>query len=216
MNRSHQPISLAGSQLGEVRHVCAFFTNDDEEYRVLLSVIRGRFALWRQGRARRQSRAKSGASGPFNCRRHRHECPSGSPQFEIHNNTVVYLQDGCFDQDRMLATLEEVASAARTSGGFPLSRIVCRIDWASSGDLSRIEDVIEFEAHVNEAWRRYDDAVIRTYQLSKLSGDAVIDIMRTHSFVIFSAHPQRNPFYIRLDEFLHEYHKQRTRRTSHL
>ena len=40
MARPLQPISLAGSQLGEVRHVCAFFANDDEEYRVLLPFIR--------------------------------------------------------------------------------------------------------------------------------------------------------------------------------
>lgn len=33
------PISLAGSQLGETRHVCAFFNNDEEEYRVLLPFI---------------------------------------------------------------------------------------------------------------------------------------------------------------------------------
>jgi hypothetical protein len=30
---------LAGSQLGEVRHVCVFFSNDDEETRVLLQSI---------------------------------------------------------------------------------------------------------------------------------------------------------------------------------
>ncbi len=34
------PISLAGSQLGETRHVCAFFNNDEEEYRVLLPFIK--------------------------------------------------------------------------------------------------------------------------------------------------------------------------------
>ena len=34
------PISLAGSQLCETRHVCAFFNNDEEEYRTLLPFIR--------------------------------------------------------------------------------------------------------------------------------------------------------------------------------
>ena len=37
------PISFAGSQLGEVRHVCAFFNSDDEEYRVLLPFIKDGF-----------------------------------------------------------------------------------------------------------------------------------------------------------------------------
>ena len=39
MNKTLQPISLAGSQLGELRHVCAFFADDAEEYRVLLPFV---------------------------------------------------------------------------------------------------------------------------------------------------------------------------------
>jgi hypothetical protein len=33
-------ISLAGSQLRETRHICAFFNNDEEEYRILLPFIK--------------------------------------------------------------------------------------------------------------------------------------------------------------------------------
>jgi hypothetical protein len=37
------PISFAGSQLSESRHVCAFFNSDDEQYRVLLPFIKDGF-----------------------------------------------------------------------------------------------------------------------------------------------------------------------------
>ena len=40
------PISLAGSQLGETRHVCAFFNNDEEEYRILLPFIKDGLKCW--------------------------------------------------------------------------------------------------------------------------------------------------------------------------
>jgi len=40
MKRASAPICLAGSQLGETRHVCAFFNSDEEEYRVLLPFIK--------------------------------------------------------------------------------------------------------------------------------------------------------------------------------
>ncbi len=40
MKQPLRPISLAGAQLGAVRHVCALFANDEEEYRVLLPFIR--------------------------------------------------------------------------------------------------------------------------------------------------------------------------------
>jgi hypothetical protein len=43
MKKATPPISLAGSQLGDVRHVCAFFNNDEEEYRVWLLFIKGGF-----------------------------------------------------------------------------------------------------------------------------------------------------------------------------
>ena len=38
-----EPISFAGSQLAETRHICAFFNNEEEEYRVLLPFIKDGF-----------------------------------------------------------------------------------------------------------------------------------------------------------------------------
>jgi hypothetical protein len=43
VKKTTAPISLAGSQLDEVRHVCAFFNSDEEEYRVLLPFIKEGF-----------------------------------------------------------------------------------------------------------------------------------------------------------------------------
>src|SRR5579864_627474 len=43
MRKSSAPISLAGSRLGQPRHVCAFFTSAEEEYRVLLPFIKDGF-----------------------------------------------------------------------------------------------------------------------------------------------------------------------------
>jgi hypothetical protein len=44
MKTAAAPIPFAGSQLGEARHVCAFFNSNDEEYRVLLPFIKDGFA----------------------------------------------------------------------------------------------------------------------------------------------------------------------------
>ena len=94
----------------------------------------------------------------------------------------------------MLQSFEQMASG-NAEGGFPLSRIVCRMDWVPDGQ-SHIDDLIEFEARVNDVWCRHDDAVICTYRLSKFSGDAVIDIMRTHPLVIVGGILQHNPFFV--------------------
>jgi hypothetical protein len=213
MKRPLQPISLAGSQLGEVRHVCAFFANDDEEYRVLLPFIREGLSCGEKAvhvinpGARLDHLRRLGEAGIDST------ASQQSGQLQIRINTEVYLQDGRFDQDRMLAGFEEMAASARSAEGFPLSRIVCRMDWAS-GDQSRIQDVIEFESRVNDVWLRYDDAVICTYHLAQLSGDAVIDIMRTHPMVIIGGHLQQNPFFTHPEEYLCEFRGRRSGRTN--
>ena len=215
MTPPSRQISLAGSQLGAVRHVCAFFANDDEEYRVLLPFILeglscGDRAVQVVNPEARQDHLQRLAKAGVDSIAHQQ-----SGQLQIRINTEVYLRDGRFDQDRMLAAFEKMAASARNAEGFPLSRIVCRMDWAS-GDPSHIEDVIEFESRVNDVWRRYDDAVICTYHLAKLSGDAVIDIMRTHPMVIIGGHLQQNPFFTPPEEFLPEYRKRHAERSNSL
>jgi hypothetical protein len=213
VKRPQQPISLAGSQLGEVRHVCAFFANDDEEYRVLLPFIREGLSYGdksahvidpnaRQDHLQRLARAGIDS-----------DATQQSGQLQIRINTEVYLRDGHFDQDRMLVAFKDMAASARGAEGFPMSRIVCRMDWASRNP-SRIQDVIEFESRVNEVWRRYDDAVVCTYHLGQLSGDAVVDIMRTHPLVIIGGQLQQNPFFTPPEEFLSEFRGRRSGRTN--
>jgi hypothetical protein len=206
------PISLAGSQLGETRHVCAFFNNDEEEYRVLLPFIKdglnsGDKAVHVLNPKQRRDHLERLAAAGID--------PAAAQQrgqLELRTNTEVYLPDGHFDQDRMLQVFEQLASG-NAPGGFPLSRICCRMDWAVE-DRSRVDDVIEFESRVNEVWLHHDDAVICTYHLGQFGGDAVIDIMRTHPMVIVGGILQHNPFFVPPDEFLREFRQRRGDRRS--
>lgn len=207
MNRTRAPISLAGSQLGEFRHVCAFFSTVDEEYRVLLPFIKdglqcGDKAVHVVNPHQHQEHLQRLASAGIDA-----ETALQSGQLDVKINTEAYLRDGSFDQDRMLATFEQLASG-NAEGGFPLSRIVCRMDWVA-GDQSRLENVIQFESRVNGVWNRHDDAVICTYDLTKFNGDAIIDILRTHPMVIVGGILHQNPFFVPPEVFLQEWHERR-------
>jgi hypothetical protein len=203
MNRTRAPISLAGSPLGELRHVCAFFSTEEEEYRVLLPFIRdglecGDKAVHVVNPDRRDEHFHRLASAGIDT-----TTALRNGQLDVRINTEAYLRDGKFDQDRMLETFEQLASG-NAQGRFPLSRIVCRMDWVV-GDQSRLENVIQFESRVNDVWNRHDDAVICTYDLTKFSGDAVIDILRTHPMVIVGGILHQNPFFVPTDVFLREW-----------
>ncbi|HEX9111084.1 MAG TPA: MEDS domain-containing protein [Terriglobales bacterium] len=87
------------------------------------------------------------------------------------------------------------------------------MDWAVE-DRSYVDDLVEFEARVNDVWRRHDDAVICTYHLGKFGGDTVMDIMRTHPMVIIGGILQQNPFFVQPDEFLREVRERRAKRIT--
>ncbi len=212
MRKDVAPIPFAGSRLDTTRHVCAFFNSDDEAYRVLLPFIKDGFAAGdkavhvvnRHQQASHLHRLVEAGIDPHAARR--------SGQLEIRTSTETYLHDGRFDQDRMLAAFEELASG-NAKGGFPLSRIVCQMDWAAE-DRSNVDDLIAFEARVNDMWCRHDDAVICVYDLAKFGGDTVIDIMRTHPMVVIGGILQENPFYVPPAEFLREWRERRSGRAG--
>jgi len=206
-----KPIRFAGSQLGETRHVCAFFNSDDEAYRVLLPFIKDGFECGekavhiinsdlRHDHLRRLAAAGIDPTAALQ-----------SGQLELRTSTETYLRDGRFDQDRMLEAFEELASG-NAKGGFPLSRIVCHMDWAVEG-RSHIENLVEFESRVNEVWCRHDDAVVCVYDLAKFGGSTVIDIIRTHPMIIIGGILQQNPFFVPPEEFLRELRARRADRT---
>ena len=211
MKKAPAPIPFAGSQLGDVRHVCAFFNSEEEEYRVLLPFIKDGFECGDKA---------VHVVNPGQHRDHLHRLADAgidtaaaqqSGQFELLTNNEAYIRDGHFDQDRMLEVFEQLAGG-NAKGGFPLSRICCRMDWVAEGPY--LDDVIEFESRVNEVWSHHDDAVICTYHLSQFGGDAVIDIMRTHPLVIIGGILQHNPFFVPPQEFVREFRGRRARQAT--
>jgi hypothetical protein len=112
----HRPIRFAGSVLHAQRHVCALFNSHDEEYRVLLPFItegfeRGEKAFHIVDPARRAAHRLRLASAGIDV-----ETAETSGQFELRNWADAYLRDGHFDQDKMLALIEEVLDSGKRQG----------------------------------------------------------------------------------------------------
>src|SRR5258708_18005552 len=103
-----EPIPFAGSILDSRRHVCAFFHNPDEEYRVLLPYIKDGFERGEKAfhivdpnlRAEHRERLTSAGIDV--------DAAGSNGQFELCNWADAYLRDGHFDQDRMLALIQQV------------------------------------------------------------------------------------------------------------
>src|SRR5688500_17432808 len=157
MSNTGQPVRLAGAALGRSRHVCAFFNSKDEEYRVLLPFIKEGFE---QGDKafhivkddhRPEHRRRLQDVGIAVEERER----AGQP--EIRRWEDAYLRDGHFDQNRMLALIEEVLQGGKVAG-YALTRLVANMEWALE-DRPGVDDIVEYETRLNYVLPKYDDAV---------------------------------------------------------
>jgi hypothetical protein len=207
MGTNGDPVRCAGGILGRHRHICAFFNSIDEEHRVLRSFIKEGFEqgdkafhlvdpeLW-EDHLRRL--AEAGVEV---------EKTMGTGQLELRRWQDAQLRGDRFDQDAMLALIEEVLQSG-AAAGYPLTRFVAHMEWALL-DKPGVDDLVEFETRVNYVLPKYDDPVICTYDLSKFSASVVMDIMRTHPVVIIGEVLQENPFFVPPDEFLLEIRERR-------
>jgi hypothetical protein len=200
-----EPIRIAGTRLGEYRHICAFFHAPDEEYRVLLPFIkegfeRGEKAFHVVDPKQRDDHVRRIESAGID-----KTDAEENGQFELQNWDEVYIRDGHFDQNRMLALLPAVLEEAKQRG-FRLTRLVAHMEWALE-DRPGVNDLLEYETRLNDVLPRFRDPVVCVYDLTKFGADIVIDVMRTHPMIIIGGILQENPFFVPPDEFLRELRK---------
>jgi hypothetical protein len=200
-------VQCADGDLGQHRHVCAFFNGLDEEHKVLRSFIKEGFErgdkafhivdpdLW-------ESHLKRLAEAGIDV-----EQAMGTGQLELRRWQDAYLRGDRFDQDAMLTLLEQVLQSGAASG-YPLTRLVAHMEWALL-DKPGVSDLLEYETRLNYVLPKYDDPVICTYDLSKFSASVVMDIMRTHPVVMVGEVLQENPFFVPPDQFLLEIRERR-------
>jgi hypothetical protein len=150
-------VRLAGAVLDRSRHACAFFNSKEEEYRVLLPFIKEGFT---QGD--KAFHIVDPVHRPEHLRRLEQEgidVPAAEQrgQLEVRRWEDAYLQEGHFDQNRMLALIEQVLQEGKAQG-FSLTRLVANMEWALE-DRPGVDDVVEYETRLNYVLPKYDDAV---------------------------------------------------------
>jgi hypothetical protein len=195
-------VRLAGSVLDRSRHVCAFFHDKEEEYRVLLPFIMEGFdqgdrafhMIDPRHRAELLRRLQEAGIDVAQA--------EGNGQLEVRPWEDAQLRDGRFDQNRMLALIEEVLTGGMAQG-FPLTRLMANMEWALE-DRPGVEDLLEFETRVNYLTPKYHDVLCCTYDLARFGADVVMNILRTHPMVIIGGILQENPFFVPPDELLRE------------
>jgi len=203
---NERPVQFAGRTLGRERHICALFNSVDEEHRVLRSFIKEGFdhkekavhivdPEQRQDHLARLREAGVDVDGAL-----------ARGQLEVRPWQEAYLRGDRFDQDAMLALIEELLKAGGAAG-YRRTRLLAHMEWALSGKPG-VNDLVEYETRLNYVLPKYEDPVICAYDLSRFGARVVVEIMRTHPVVIVGGVLQENPFFVPPDQFLLELREQ--------
>lgn len=202
MNSTAAPIPFGRSMLREHRHVCAFFSSAVEEYDALLPFIcdgincgqRAFHVLPAQHREDHLKRLRNAGIDVENTMKSR--------QLEVALPEETYLKAGRFNQDAMLALVQETLKDG-SALGFPLTRMIAHAevvldDWKSGNEF------VEYEMRLNEFLPNYDDPVICTYDANLLTAPFAVDILRTHPVVIVGNILIENSFFTSPQDFIRE------------
>src|SRR6266404_1435054 len=127
METKNHSVQFAGGNLAGQRHICAFFNSIDEEHRVLRSFIkdgleRGEKAFHIVDPELREEHLKLLAEAGINVQE-----TMDTGQLEVRRWQDAYLRGDHFDQNAMLALIEEVLQSADTAG-YPLTRLVAHME----------------------------------------------------------------------------------------
>ena len=202
MDKSTTTVRLPGAAARRFGHVCAFFRDREEEYRVLLPLAKEGFEQGEkvfhivdpEHRPERMRRLEEVGISSAAARR--------TGQVEIRPWEETTLRYGRFDQEAMMTLLEETLRGAKADG-FGQTRVWANMEWAL-GEFPGVEDLVEYEIRINDFLPRYDDLVVCAYDLTKCGAGVMMDILRTHPLVIIGEFLHENPFFVPPDELLDE------------
>lgn len=138
-----------------------------------------------------------------------HGCESCGQLEVLAWHEAYFDESGKFDKQRMLETVDHLTGKGRDAG-YTRLRIMGNMNWVFDG-LPGADDLIEYEAEVNEVLARNRQPAVCVYDTDKLSGAMVMDLLRTHPLTLIDGVVQENPFFTPPAEMLKELRQRKSR-----
>jgi hypothetical protein len=193
--------SLAQAQMHHHFHACAFVMGPAEEQAVIdpffaEGIKRGEKAVYivdPMHRGEHEARLRKSATS--------------DELLDVTTWNEAHLKGGCFDSDRMMASLEELIREHAATGKPPM-RLVGQMGWIFSNPPG-IEQLVAYEATVNEVLNRGRTPTVCVYDVRRLSGSMMMDLLRAHPLTVMNGVLHENPFYTPAKEMLEEIRRRR-------
>ncbi len=117
-----------------------------------------------------------------------------SDQFVFMTKSESYLKNGYFDPHKMIRLLENAQNEALEEGYAGL-RLTGEMTWFFS-DMPGVERLMEYESKLNEFLPDSKVVALCQYNEKKFSPEILVDVIRTHPYVIIYDDLHWNPYYM--------------------
>jgi len=186
-------VTLCGESLEGPRHICAFFDSREEQYEVLLP-------YFKEG-LDNQEEVITIFEGYAHCEHCERLTKGGLPveekmaagQLKVLASEETYLKDSVFSSERMFNMLEQALTDAQ-NGPYGAVRTCGDMEWALK-NLPGTDELMEYEARVNLLTPKYNCTLLCVYDISRFSGQAIADVLASHSHVILNGRIHKNPHF---------------------
>ncbi|HKU38292.1 MAG TPA: MEDS domain-containing protein [Polyangiales bacterium] len=194
--------SLAHARFRNHFHACAFVHGPAEERAVIDPFLIEGMRLGEKA---------SYIVDPEHRDEHEERLGRSAPSAELLEVTTwrdAHLKGGCFDQERMTNELDEMIRA-HAEAGHPPMRLVGQMGWVFSSPPG-IEQLVAYEATVNEVLNRGKTPTVCVYDVTRLNGSMMMDLLRAHPLTVMNGVLHENPFYTPAEELLRDLQQRRT------
>ena len=186
-------VSLCGRSLEHPGHICAFFDSRQQEYDVLSP-------YYLEGLTSDEEVITIVDQDQYedHCQRMRdHGIPVddalAADRLKVFTAENTYTAGGQFEATRMYDLLQGALADAKRKGRRVRTSGV--MDWSAKG-APGTEQLMDYEARVNVLVPIYDCTLLCVYDLAKITGEMMMDILTTHPYVIHRRRIVHNPHYV--------------------
>ncbi len=191
--------TVAGQTLLAPRHICCFFDSRAQQYEVLAPYIAEGLD---QG-----EKVLNVLYEHLIDDHHQRLCDAGiavgaareSGRLCTHASDQTYLADGHFDKARMLAMLTHELKTIREQG-FTRLRTCGDMNWMLK-HAGSTEQILAYESDVNDLLEGHDATFMCVYDVNRISGTLMRDVLNTHSQVLMGSLVYENPYYLAPAEY---------------
>jgi hypothetical protein len=122
-------------------------------------------------------------------------------QLEVLDSDGTYLAGGGFLPERMLKFWEAKARQGPCGEGAGFARNIGDMSWAHR-DQRCVADLVGYESELNRIMSDFPQVNLCLYDLTRCSGELIMDVLKTHPKVLLGGMVIDNPYYLAPDEFL--------------